>query len=105
MSLVPKKEKKNKTEDFNAYHKQYREQNIDHVRNLERANYYKRTYGLTKDFIDLYGEYSGDVYKIIKSFRMIMDKCPSLGMHIISELQSRKEDEPNRPMTPLADPI
>ncbi len=38
MSLVPsfKKIKQSKISDWTAYHKEYRENNLDHLRNLDR---------------------------------------------------------------------
>jgi len=88
MSLVPstKKVKQNKTADWTAYHKEYRENNLDHLRNLDRLGYYKKKYNLDKEFIGLFGEYSGDVFKIIKAFNELTDKCPELAPHIISRL-------------------
>jgi hypothetical protein len=81
-----KKQKQNKTEDWTAYHKEYRENNREHMRNLDRVGYYKKKYNLEKEFIGLFGEYSGDVFKIIKAFNELSDKCPELAPHIISRL-------------------
>lgn len=91
MSLVPtfnskKKQKQNKTADWLAYQKEYRENNLEHIRNLDRLNYYKKKYNLEKEFIGLFGEYSGDVFKIIKAFNELSEKCPELTPHIISQL-------------------
>ena len=95
MSLVPsfKKIKQNKTSDWTAYHKEYRENNLDHLRNLDRSAYYKKRYNLDKDFIGLFGEYSGDVFKIIKAFNELSEKCPELSPHIISQLNLQKKIE------------
>lgn len=99
MSLVPKKQKQNKTEDFKAYHAAYREANIDHIRNLERLGYYKRRYGLDQEFIDIYGEFSGDVFKILKAFRDVITKCPSLRLELLKDITIIKESKDEAPDT------
>ncbi len=90
MSLLisTKKPKINKTADLNQYHKEYRENNIEHIRNLERLAYYKKKYKLDKEFIGLFGEFSGDAFKIIKEFSDLTQKCPELAPHIISRLNT-----------------
>ena len=82
------KNKNNKTADINLYQKEYREHNLEHLRNLERLSYYKKKYKLDKEFIGLFGEYSGDAFKIIKDFNELIKKCPELAPHIISRLTS-----------------
>jgi hypothetical protein len=91
MSLIPiiNKNKQNKTADLTAYQKEYRENNLAHLRNLDRLSYYKKKYNLDKDFIGLFGEYSGDVFKIIKAFNELKSKCPELAPHIISQLNEQ----------------
>jgi len=88
MSLLvqTKKPKNNKTADIQAYQKEYREQNIDHLRNLDRVYYYKKKFNLDKEFIEMFGEYSGDVFKIIKQYNDLVKVRPELGPHIISQL-------------------
>lgn len=88
MSLVEisQTNKQNKTADKSHYYKRYREENLEHLRNLERRKYYKKKYNLEQPFIELFGEYSGDVFKIIKEFNEVKMKCPELASHIISEL-------------------
>jgi hypothetical protein len=88
MSLVMtyQTNKQNKTTDKSNYYKKYRENNLEHLRNLERCKYYKKKYNLEQPFIELFGEYSGDVYKIIKDFNEVKTKCPILACHILSEL-------------------
>lgn len=90
MSLVPsyRKPKQNKTADLLAYQKEYRENNLQHLRNLDRLGYYKKKYNLEKEFIELFGEYSGDIFKIIKAFNEVTKKCPELAPHIISKLNN-----------------
>lgn len=87
MSLListKKQQKKNKTTDISQYQKDYRENNAEHLRNLDKVNYYKKKYNLEKDFLGLFGEYSGDVYKIIRDFNELTKKCPELAPHVIS---------------------
>lgn len=96
MSLVPascKKVKQNKTADLLAYQKEYRENNLEHLRNLDRLSYYKKKYNLDKEFIGLFGEYSGDVFKVIKAFNELTEKCPDLAPHIISRLNAQNKIE------------
>ena len=90
MSLIisSKKPKNKKTADLSQYQKEYRENNIEHLRNLEKVGYYKKKYNLDKDFIGLFGEYSGDVFKIIKGFNELKMKQPELAPHILSRLTS-----------------
>lgn len=88
MSLIvsTKKPKNNKTADLSQYYKEYRENNIEHLRNLERLSYYKKKYNLDKEFIGLFGEFSGDAFKIIKEFNELTKKHPELAPHILSRL-------------------
>jgi hypothetical protein len=88
MSLIisTKKQKINKTADLTQYQKEYRESNIEHIRNLERLSYYKKKYNLDKEFIGLFGEFSGDAFKIIKEFNELTNIHPELAPHIISRL-------------------
>lgn len=92
MSLIlNKKEKKLKTEDKSLYFKEYRKNNQEHIRNLERLKYYKQKYNLEPEFVSLFGEYSGDIFKIIKAFNDVTDKCPELASHIIAKLKEKIE--------------
>lgn len=83
MSLIIKNAKINKTADLSEYHKQYRQENLEHIRNMDRKKYYKRKYHLDDDFVSLFGEYSGDVFKIEKDFKELITKCPELKEHIL----------------------
>lgn len=83
------KTKTNKTANLALYQKEYRENNIEHLRNLDRASYYKKKYNLDKEFIGLFGEYSGDVFKIIKAYTELTNKHPELAPHIISRLTTQ----------------
>lgn len=93
MSLIVsnKKEKFNKTENKVEYFREYRKQNQEHLNNLERLKYYKNKYNLDQEFINLFGEYSGDVFKIIKSFNELVNKCPELEQHVLYRLQNKIE--------------
>jgi len=88
MSLIPSvnNKKSKKTADLLAYQKEYRVNNLNHLRNLDRSNYYKKKYNLDKEFIGLFGEYSGDVFKIIKAFNELTENCPELAPHIVAQL-------------------
>ncbi len=88
MSLIisTKKPKCNKTSDLVQYQRDYRETHAEHLRNLDKVNYYKRKYNLDKEFIALFGEFSGDAFKIIKEFNELTKKHPELAPHIISML-------------------
>lgn len=63
----------NKTEDKKEYFKNYRENNLKHMQALERNKYYKKKYNLTEEFINDFGEFSGDAYKIIKEFNKLKE--------------------------------
>lgn len=65
----------NKTEDKKEYFKNYRENNLEHMRNLERLKYYKNKYKLDQEFINDFGEFSGDVFKIIQDIKKLKSKC------------------------------
>ncbi len=86
------KPKEKKTADLieyqREYQRKYREKNIEHLRNLERVSYYKKKYNLDQEFIGLFGEYSGDVFKVIKDFNELTQKCPELAPHIIARLKT-----------------
>jgi predicted ATP-dependent protease len=90
MSLLqkPMKQKQNKTENMANYMKQYREENIDHFRNLEKTNYYRRKYKLDDEFINKFGELSGNVYKLVLAFNEIKNKEPQLIPHILQLLEN-----------------
>ena len=93
MSLIisNKKDKKNKTENKLEYFREYRKQNQEHLKNLERLKYYKNKYNLEPEFVSLFGEYSGDVFKILKSFNDLTQKCPELKQHILDMFENKIE--------------
>ncbi len=92
MSLLPNKQsdKVKKTADMKQYYREYRTNNLEHARNVDRARYYRRTYNLSEDFVSQFGEYSGDVYKIMKAFEEVVSKCPELAEHIIKNLSPKE---------------
>lgn len=73
-----------------VYQKQYqaktREKDPDHFRNMGKKSYYKLKYGMESELVDLYGEYCGDVFKLRKTFRSIIEKQPQLKTHLIEFL-------------------
>ena len=89
MSLINTEPKKaNKTDDFTAYHKCWREKNIIHLRNKGKSTYFKKKYNLDDDFIKQYGEYSGQIFKIMKEFKDVINKCPELTEPILEHLKT-----------------
>jgi len=90
MSLIVREQKEKKTDNPN-YFKEYRSTNQEHIKALERCHYYKKKYSLDEEFISNFGEYSGDVFKIKKSFDKLITVCPSLEQHIIKLLQKKSD--------------
>lgn len=90
-----KKGKKERTPEERAkameYAKQYRETHTEYLRAKERNHYYKARYGLKPEFVERYGQYSGDVYKIVRAFRQLTQTCPELSPHVLTLLQSDEE--------------
>ena len=68
------------------YSQQYRKNNLQILKLKERTKYHKRNNNLSDAFCSLYGEYSGDVYKIKKEFNQIKNTCPELIEHILQLL-------------------
>ena len=83
MSLLNKEPKVKKTENKAEYFKEYREKNGEHLKTLDRMKYYSKKYGLEEDFLSQFGEYSGDVFKLIKQFKKIEKSAPELKSHIL----------------------
>ncbi len=90
MSLLKKNENEKKKEPFNKrkYFQEYRELNRSSLIQKQKTKYYAKTYGLGSDFVELYGEYSGDVFKVQKEFQKIRQLAPELLPHIIQLLQN-----------------
>ena len=77
MSLLPPKQQKqrikkgekpthpaNITNDKPTYFKEYRQANLEHIKAQERTKYFKKKYQLTDEYVSLFGEHSGHMYKI-----------------------------------------
>ena len=89
MSLIAKKQtKEKKSADMNKYMKEYRDKNLQHFHNIEKTKYYKKKYNLDDVFIEQYGEFSGDVYKLVNVFKDIKQKEPQLIPHILKMLET-----------------
>ncbi len=86
MSLLNREPKQNKTKDLGEYHKQYREQHLTHIKHMERVKYFKQRYNIPPDFVEKFGEYTAEVYKIQQEFRKIESQCPELIEHIFNIL-------------------
>jgi len=86
MSLIKKEPKVKKTDDFTTYHKEWRDKNNEHLRNLGKCSYYKKKHNLDDEFIKQYGEYSGQVFKIIRDYKEVLTKCPELAEPIVEHL-------------------
>ena len=78
--------KKNKTDNLEEYYKEYREKHAQHLKNKDRVRFYKNKYNLSNDFIEKYGDYSADVFKMVFDYRKIKDKNPDIAKSIIAEL-------------------
>jgi hypothetical protein len=70
--------KQNKTNNRSAYYKEYREQNLSHLRNLEKCKYYKNKFGLNAEHVEKFGEFSGNIFKIQKEIEKIKNGNPLL---------------------------
>jgi hypothetical protein len=81
-----------KTEDLNAYHKEYRNANRDHIRSMEKARYYK-TKGLTDEEIKTFGDCSADYFKLKQIWQSIKERNPALNDILLKQLVG--EEEPN----------
>lgn len=78
--------KQKRAEYQRNYQKKLRESDPTHIRNLGKKSYYKSKYGLDETLENLYGEYAGEVFKLHKTFRDLIDKQPSLKTHLIQLL-------------------
>lgn len=65
------------------YQKKIRQEDPTHFRNLGKKSYYKLKYGLDTNFETNYGEYSGEIFKLQKTFSELCEKAPNLKNHII----------------------
>jgi hypothetical protein len=85
---MPSTNKQRKTEDMNTYMKIYRESNLEHMHNLEKTKYYRKRYNLDESFCEKFGEHSGEVYKILTSFKKIKESNASILSPIIDLLNT-----------------
>ncbi len=91
MSVIPQIVKENKTDDWTAYYKEYRAKNAGKLSSKDATKYYKKKYGLEPHFVEKYGEYSGEMYKLQQLYKKLIEKCPELKPHIIQEFQEVQE--------------
>lgn len=85
MSLIFKEPKERKTDNPN-YFKDYRQNNLDHIKANERSKYYKKKYNLDDEFTTKFDKYSGDVFKIKRDFDKLINECPILKQHVLDLL-------------------
>jgi hypothetical protein len=89
MSLIEGSIKKQKkTAVISDYMKEYRAKNLENMKAYERNKYYKNKFNLEDKFIEKFGIYSGDVYKIQKDLGKIKEKHPELITHILELLRN-----------------
>jgi hypothetical protein len=63
--------------DKNEYFRKYRQENGEHIRNLEKVKYWRQR-GLTEEEISKFGEYAGDIYKMKLIIKKLKDVAPNL---------------------------
>lgn len=88
-----RKEKKNKTTNLNEYMKNYREENSEKIKAIERSNYYKKKYAdwFTPEELVIYAPILDDIYKIKKIVKKNKDLFPNLLSDMI-HLEKSGED-------------
>jgi hypothetical protein len=77
MSVLNKEPKVKKTADLSQYYKDYRNEHLGHIRNLDKVKYYKKK-GLTDDDLSRYGEYAGEMFKLKNLIISLRDREPIL---------------------------
>lgn len=77
-----------KTSDLTTYYREYREKNSQRLKNYDRMTYYKSKYQLSNEFIEKYGDYSADVFKIINSFEKLKNKNPEIANSLLQNLNN-----------------
>lgn len=80
-----------KTADKSTYYKNYREKNNQRLKNYDRITYYKSKYNLTNDFIEKYGDYSADVFKIVHAFQQLKNNNSEIATSLLTFLNSLEE--------------
>ena len=92
MSLLQKQPKVNATADFKSYHKQWRDANSDRLRNVAKSKYYTKKFSLDETFLNLYGEYSGEVSKLLTIYSKLVGNNPELAAPILDILNHLGEN-------------
>jgi hypothetical protein len=91
----PKPKKKKSKEEWNAYMKQYRLNNLEKVKKIEKCKYYKKNHNLSQKHISMFGIYSAEAARIIKTYKTIIAAKPEyrdlLMMEILGETLSDSE--------------
>jgi len=85
----PKKTK----EEWNAYMKQYRLNNLEKVKQIEKCKYYKKNHNLTQKHINMFGIYSAEVARIIKSYKSIIAAKPEYRDLLLIEILGETLDD------------
>jgi hypothetical protein len=91
MSVLNREPKVKKTADLSQYYKEYRENHLGHIRNLDKVKYYKKK-GLTEDELSKYGEYAGEMFKLKNLIISLKNREPILLNEIIQIASSLKPD-------------
>ncbi len=82
-----------KNDTYNAYFRNYRAENGDRLRNLDKVKYYKKK-GLDEELIKTYGEWSGDIYKLSQLVKKLHKNAPNIKIcEIVSKTLSRDVEE------------
>jgi hypothetical protein len=81
---VPKKKKSK--EEWNAYMKQYRLNNLEKVKQIEKCKYYKKKHNLQQKHIDMFGVYSAEAARMISSYKKIIAAKPEYRDLILIEI-------------------
>ena len=82
----PKPKKTKTKEEWNAYMKQYRLNNLEKVKQIEKCKYYKKNYDLSQKHINMFGIYSAEVARIIKSYKSIIEAKPEYRDMLLIEI-------------------
>ena len=86
-----------KNDTYNAYFRNYRAENGDRLRNLDKVKYYKKK-GLDEELIKTYGEWSGDIYKLSQLVKKLHKNAPNIKICEIERRREliRKKNAPNK---------
>ena len=72
--------------NMNEYMREYRQKNLEHMKNYGKAKYYRIKYGMPETFSSKYGEQAAEVFKLVKSFAKLIENRPELVEQILDEL-------------------